>query len=102
VTRRPLLSPFATCRLIAGFVARPEQRRVGPSALAVLTEREREALVLEAAGRNEDEIAAAVMRSAATAKTHIGRAMAGLGARGRARPVVAADDTGLVTAGRAR
>src|SRR5262249_53667945 len=44
-----LLSPGATRRLIAEFVSRPERRRVAPSALAALTEREREVLALVAA-----------------------------------------------------
>jgi RNA polymerase sigma factor (sigma-70 family) len=94
-----LLSPFATGRLIAEFVARPERRRVEPSALAVLTEREREVLALVAAGRSNDEIAAELCISAATAKTHVSRAMAKLGARDRAQLVVVAYETGLVAAG---
>jgi len=96
-----LLSPFATGRLIAEFVARPERRRVEPSALAVLTEREREVLALVAAGRSNDEIAAELCITAATAKTHVSRAMAKLGARDRAQLVVVAYETGLVTAGHA-
>ncbi|MBA2449461.1 MAG: response regulator transcription factor, partial [Chloroflexi bacterium] len=94
-----LLSPFATGRLIAEFVARPERRRVEPSALAVLTEREREVLALVAAGRSNDEIAAELCITAATAKTHVSRAMAKLGARDRAQLVVVAYETGLVMAG---
>ena len=96
-----LLSPFATGRLIAEFVAHPERRRVEPSALAVLTEREQEVLALVAAGRSNDEIAAELCITAATAKTHVSRAMAKLGARDRAQLVVFAYETGLVTAGRA-
>ena len=96
-----LLSPFATGRLIAEFVARPERRRVEPSALAVLTEREREVLALVAAGRSNDEIAAELCITTATAKTHVSRAMAKLGARDRAQLVVVAYENGLVTAGHA-
>ena len=94
-----LLSPFATGRLIAEFVARPERRRVEPSVLSGLTEREREVLVLVAAGRSNEEIAAELCITAATAKTHVSRAMAKLGARDRAQLVVFAYETGLVTAG---
>ena len=94
-----LLSPFATGRLIAEFVARPERRRLEPSALAALTEREREVLALVAAGRSNEEIAAELCITAATAKTHVSRAMAKLGARDRAQLVVVAYETGLVTAG---
>jgi DNA-binding NarL/FixJ family response regulator len=99
-----LLSPFATRRLIAGFVARPERPerpRAAPSALTALTEREREVLALVAAGRSNDEIAAELSITAATAKTHVSRAMAKLGARDRAQLVVIAYETGLVTAGHA-
>jgi DNA-binding NarL/FixJ family response regulator len=96
-----LLSPFATGRLIAEFVARPERARVEPSALAVLTEREREVLALVATGRSNDEIAAELCITAATAKTHVSRAMAKLGARDRAQLVVVAYETGLVTVGQA-
>jgi DNA-binding NarL/FixJ family response regulator len=96
-----LLSPFATGRLIAEFVARPERRQVEPSRLAVLTEREREVLVLVAAGRSNDEIAAELCITAATAKTHVSRAMAKVGARDRAQLVVVAYESGLVAAGHA-
>jgi RNA polymerase sigma factor (sigma-70 family) len=92
-----LLSPGATRRLIAEFVARPERRRVAPAALAVLTEREREVLALVAAGRSNDEIAAELCITAATAKTHVSRAMAKLDARDRAQLVVIGYETGLVT-----
>jgi len=102
-----LLSPGATRRLIAEFVARPERPQSGPSAshapsaLAALTEREREVLGLVAAGRSNDEIAAELSITPATAKTHVSRAMAKLGARDRAQLVVIAYETGLVTAGQA-
>ena len=96
-----LLSPGATRRLIAEFVARPERRRIEPSALAALTQREREVLALVAAGRSNDEIATELCITAATAKTHVSRAMAKLGARDRAQLVVVAYETGLVTASQA-
>jgi DNA-binding NarL/FixJ family response regulator len=100
-----LLSPFATRRLIAEFVAhpvpqepeRPDRSRPTPSALAALTEREREVLALVAAGRSNGEIAAELCITSATAKTHVSRAMAKLGARDRAQLVVIAYETGVVT-----
>ncbi len=97
-----LLSPFATRRLIAEFVAgpqRPEPLRAPPTALSSLTEREREVLALVAAGRSNEEIAAELSITASTAKTHVSRAMAKLGARDRAQLVVIAYETGLVAAG---
>jgi len=90
-----LLSPTVTRRLIAEFAGRPE-RRVATAHLNVLTEREREVMALVAAGRNNDEIAAELYVSPATAKTHVSRAMSKLGARDRAQLVVLAYETGLV------
>jgi DNA-binding NarL/FixJ family response regulator len=91
-----LLSPTVTRRLIAEFASRPEQRRIAATDLKVLTEREREVMALVAAGRNNDEIAAELYVSPATAKTHVSRAMSKLGARDRAQLVVLAYETGLV------
>ena len=92
-----LLSPTVTRRLIAEFAGRPEQRRVAATDLDVLTEREREVMALVAAGRTNDEIAAELFISPATAKTHVSRAMSKLGARDRAQLVVVAYETGLIT-----
>ncbi|HLG68832.1 MAG TPA: response regulator transcription factor [Chloroflexota bacterium] len=94
-----LLSPSVTRRLIAQFAGRPEQRRISPEQLNVLTEREREVLALVATGRNNDEIAEALVVSPATAKTHVSRIMSKLYARDRAQLVVIAYETGLVTPG---
>jgi len=91
-----LLSPTVTRRLIAEFAGRPEQRRVATAHLNVLTEREREVMALVAGGRNNDEIAAELYVSPATAKTHVSRAMSKLGARDRAQLVVLAYESGLV------
>ena len=91
-----LLSPTVTRRLIAAFAGRPEQRRVAAADLKELTEREREVMVLVAAGRSNDEIAAELFISPATVKTHVSRAMSKLGARDRAQLVVLAYESGLV------
>ena len=91
-----LLAPGVTRRLIAEFAGRPEQRRLAAPDLNVLTEREREVLVLVAAGRSNDEIATELFISPATAKTHVSRAMSKLGARDRAQLVVLAYESGLV------
>ena len=96
-----LLAPGVTRRLIAEFAGRPEQRRLAAPDLNVLTDREREVLVLVAAGRSNDEIATELFISPATAKTHVSRAMAKLGARDRAQLVVLAYETGLVAPGHA-
>jgi DNA-binding NarL/FixJ family response regulator len=91
-----LLSPTITRRLIGEYVSRPLQRSL-PAALNILTNREREVVSLAARGMSNDEIAARMVISVATAKTHISRAMTKLQARDRAQLVVFAYETGLVT-----
>nr|WP_221473755.1 response regulator transcription factor [Planomonospora venezuelensis] len=90
-----LLSPAITRRLIGEYVARrPES---APEGLDVLTNREREVTALVARGLSNDEIAAHMVISPATAKTHVSRAMTKLRARDRAQLVVFAYESGLVT-----
>ncbi len=67
--------------------------------LASLTEREREIVALVAAGLSNDEIAAELVVSPLTAKTHVSRAMIKLGARDRAQLVVLAYENGLAEPG---
>ena len=94
-----LLAPSVTRRLIAEFASRPAGGR-GPPATSsdVLTEREREVLVAVAQGSSNAEIAADLHMSVATAKTHVSRILAKLGARDRTQLVVIAFQTGLVRA----
>lgn len=94
-----LLAPTVTRRLIAEFVSRPQHRRVNTSAVAQATEREREVLALVAGGLSNGEIAAHLVISTATARTHVSRIMTKLGARDRAQLVVLAYESGLVTPG---
>jgi DNA-binding NarL/FixJ family response regulator len=91
-----LLSPRATGQLIQDFATRPENRRADPSELEWLTDREREVMALVAAGLTNDEIASRLVISAATAKTHVSRAMRKLHCHDRAQLVVLAYETGLV------
>jgi DNA-binding NarL/FixJ family response regulator len=93
-----LLSPGVTRRLIAEFANRSKEPVRGTD-LAALTEREREVLALVAEGLSNDEIAARLVVSPATAKTHVSRAMIKLGARDRAQLVVFAYEAGLVRPG---
>ena len=95
-----LLSPGATRALVAHFLARPaETAGAVPEDLRLLTEREREVLVLVAHGLDNDRIAERLVVSPLTAKTHVNRAMAKLGVRDRAQLVVIAYQSGLVHAG---
>jgi DNA-binding NarL/FixJ family response regulator len=93
-----LLSPRITRRLIEEFASR-SKNPAGLPDLTTLTDREREVVVLVAEGLTNDEIAKRLIMSAATAKTHVSRAMIKLGARDRAQLVVFAYETGLVRAG---
>ncbi|MEV0569116.1 response regulator transcription factor [Dactylosporangium sp. NPDC050588] len=95
-----LLSPSVTRAVIRRSVqsGRPAaRRRPEPPELALLTAREREVVQLVAAGLSNDDIAVRLVVSPLTAKTHVARAMAKVGARDRAQLVVFAYQNGLVT-----
>ena len=91
-----LLDPMVTRRLIAHFTRRADVRRAQPEALAALTEREREVLVLVAEGLSNDEIAGRLVVSESTSKKHVSNVMLKLGARDRAQLVVMAYQSRLV------
>jgi DNA-binding NarL/FixJ family response regulator len=93
-----LLSPSVTRRVMtAAVTARPSPLK--PERLAGLTEREREVLVEVAGGRSNDEIAATLFISPATARTYVSRLLTKLHARDRSQLVVFAYESGLVRAG---
>jgi DNA-binding NarL/FixJ family response regulator len=94
-----LLAPSITQRLIAHYARQPDPLRPLPQSLAPLTAREREVLVLIANGLSNTEIAGRLIMSVPTAKTHVSRILAKLGARDRAQLVVLAYQAGLVTPG---
>ncbi len=95
-----LLSPQATKALISTFLDRPERSdAVATDRLAALTPRELEVLALVGLGLSNDELADQLVVSPLTAKTHVNRAMAKLGARDRAQLVVIAYESGLVRQG---
>ncbi|MFI5962139.1 response regulator [Streptomyces asoensis] len=92
-----LLSPGATRALITRFLAVPDtDDPVRPEVLKVLTDREREVMALAAHGRSNAEIAAELVLSPLTVRSHIQRAMTKLDARDRAQLVVIAYRSGLV------
>jgi DNA-binding NarL/FixJ family response regulator len=93
-----LLSPTVTRRLIQEFAARPAVAAQPPSPLLdTLTPREREVLVLVARGLSNGEIAATLVVTEATVKSHLGRVLTKLGARDRVQLVVFAYANGLAT-----
>jgi DNA-binding NarL/FixJ family response regulator len=95
-----LLSPNATRALIGRVLAQPSQAgRRAPHALTELTPRERQILILVATGLSNTDIAAQLVISPATAKTHINRTMMKLHARDRAQLVITAYESGLITPG---
>ncbi len=104
-----LLAPSVTRAVIGAFTARPPAAAAPPPAAAApppaapetaaLTEREREVVALVAAGLSNDEIAARLVVSPLTAKTHVSRAMTKLAARDRAQLVVIAYASGLAAPG---
>ncbi|MFG2039168.1 response regulator [Dactylosporangium sp. NPDC048998] len=93
-----LLSPGVTRRLIEEFASR-SRAPLAPMSLDTLTDREREVMALVGAGLSNEDIAAKLYVSPATAKTHVSRAMIKLGARDRAQLVVFAYEAGLVRPG---
>jgi DNA-binding NarL/FixJ family response regulator len=94
-----LLAPSLTRRLIEEHIRRPPPLPGVPRAVRELTEREREVLVLIARGRSNDEIAAELVVSPATVKTHINRILAKLGLRSRVQAAVLAYECGLIRPG---
>ncbi|WP_033324140.1 response regulator [Streptomyces yerevanensis] len=94
-----LISPSITRRLIAEFASRPDNPREPDQRLDALTSREREVMQLIAAGCTNDEIAARLVVSPLTAKTHVSRIMAKLGARDRSQVVVMAYEYRMVSPG---
>jgi DNA-binding NarL/FixJ family response regulator len=112
-----LLAPSVTRRLLGEFARRPDAappptapaHATSPAAAAPagggagqlreLTDREREVLTLVAQGLSNGEIAAELVISPATAKTHVAHLLTKLGCRDRVQLVIVAYRAGLVPAG---
>lgn len=94
-----LLAPRITRRLVERFVALPPPGTGIPEALASLSEREREVLVLVARGLSNAEIAAELVVGESTVKTHVSRLLEKLELRDRVQAVVRAYETGFVRPG---
>ncbi|MFG2568659.1 response regulator [Streptomyces sp. NPDC048567] len=91
-----LLAPSVARLLIAAYTSRPAQAAAVERRLGVLTARERETLLHLARGLSNAEIAAAMVVSDHTVKTHVGNVLSKLGLRDCIQAVICAYETGLV------
>jgi len=96
-----VVSPRITRRMLEMFAGQlpsgaTASGQVDPR-IASLTPRETEILCLVARGMSNAEIAAELVVSATTVKTHVGSVLAKLGVRDRVQAVVVAYETGLVS-----
>jgi DNA-binding NarL/FixJ family response regulator len=94
-----LLAPTVTKRLLSEFTRLGAPRAPRMDRIEALTERETEVLALIAQGLSNGEIAARLVVSEATVKTHVSRVLVKLGLRDRTQAAVFAYEIGLVTPG---
>jgi DNA-binding NarL/FixJ family response regulator len=94
-----LLAPSVTRRLIQEFSRSAPRREEAPVALEELTPREVEVFGLIARGLSNAEIAAELVVSETTVKTHVARVLMKLGVRDRVQAVVLAYESGVVSPG---
>lgn len=94
-----LIQPSITRRLVETYAASRSKSRFDGTRISDLTDREREILTMVGKGMSNDEIAAELVISPATVRTHVGRIMVKLDAHDRAQLVVAAYESGLVKPG---
>jgi DNA-binding NarL/FixJ family response regulator len=95
-----LLAPSVTRRLLEEFARGQPLSDEPPKGFDELTPRELEVLRLIARGLSNAEIAAELIVSETTVKTHVARVLMKLGVRDRIQAVVLAYETGLVAPGR--
>jgi DNA-binding NarL/FixJ family response regulator len=93
-----LLSPEITRRLLERFTRRPPPSAGAPAELAELTPRELDVLRLIADGQSNAEIAATLVLSEATVKTHVNHILTKLRLRDRVQAVALAYRSGLMDA----
>ena len=96
VSGESLLSPSITRRMIEAYLDRPPSRPASPL-LASLTPREREILVLLGRGLSNAEIAARLVVSETTVKTHVARVLMKLDLRDRVQAVIFAYESGVLS-----
>jgi DNA-binding NarL/FixJ family response regulator len=90
-----VLAPEVTRRVIARLGA-PARKPVRPRGLDYLTPRETDVLACLGRGLSNGEIAAELVITEATTKTHVSRVLTKLGLRSRVQAAIAAQDAGLV------
>jgi DNA-binding NarL/FixJ family response regulator len=95
-----LLAPSITRRLIQEFAAAAPVAPTPPPGLDELTPREVEVFRLVARGLSNAEIAAELVVSETTVKTHVARLLMKLGLRDRVQAVVLAYESGIAIPGR--
>ena len=91
-----LLAPTVTRRLIGEFARQRPHTEARSATLAALTPRETQVLRLVAEGLSNSEIAARLVVTEETVKTHVSRVLSKLGLRDRTQAVVTAYESGLV------
>jgi DNA-binding NarL/FixJ family response regulator len=96
-----LLAPSITKRLIQEFASAAPVAAKPPKGLDELTARELEVFKLVARGLSNAEIAAELIVSETTVKTHVARVLMKLGLRDRVQAVVLAYESGISVPGRA-
>ncbi|KAB2362801.1 response regulator [Actinomadura montaniterrae] len=95
-----LLAPAVTRRLIDEFaLLKPRQGALPAATLDVLTPREKQVLRLVADGLSNAEVAARLVVTEETVKTHVSRILTKLALRDRTQAVITAYETGLVVPG---
>jgi DNA-binding NarL/FixJ family response regulator len=94
-----LLSPSVTRKVVEEFAQLPPRDVSPPVVLETLTPRERDVLVELARGRSNAEIAARLVVSETTVKTHVGHVLLKLALRDRIQAVVFAYEAGVVRTG---
>ena len=95
-----LLAPSITKRLIQEFAAAAPAAATPPKGMDELTARELEVFKLVARGLSNAEIAAELIVSETTVKTHVARVLMKLGLRDRVQAVVLAYESGVSVPGR--